>query len=54
METPSEGVGYIRVRLVQCDNLSSLTGSEMLDPFVAISVKDPENVPGFSLLIYFI
>ena len=38
------GVGFIRVKLLQCESPSDR--SETFDPYVAVNVKEAVNTPG--------
>lgn len=42
------GVGFIRVKLLQCDCPSNR--DETFDPYVAVNVKEAVNTPGLFVL----
>lgn len=39
-------VGFIRVKLLQCEQGTEGPDSEMFDPYVAVNVKEAVNLPG--------
>jgi hypothetical protein len=49
-----QNVGYIRIKMIECDCSSALppdspltgSGTEVFDPYVAVTVFESENVPG--------
>ena len=48
------GVGFIRVKLLQCERGSDNGGDDgvTFDPYVAINVKEAVNTPGTSHLVH--
>ena len=47
---PASSVGFIRVKLLQCE--ADSPAGETFDPYVAINVKEAVNTPGENFITF--